>query len=30
LVISVIDIEKPPEKPKENTEMSPVVNNPNK
>lgn len=29
LVISVIDIEKPPEKPKENTEMSPVVNNPN-
>lgn len=30
LVISVIDIEKPPEKPKEDTEMPPVVNNPNK
>jgi len=28
LVISVIDIEKPPEKPKENTEMSVVVDNP--
>jgi len=30
LVISVIDIEKQPEKPKENTEMAIVVDNPNK
>jgi len=30
LVISVIDIEKPPEKPKENAEMAIVVDNPNK
>jgi len=28
LVISVIDIEKQPEKPKENTEMAIVVDNP--
>lgn len=28
LVISVVDIEKQPEKPKENTEMSVVVDNP--
>lgn len=28
LVISVIDIEKPPEKPKENAEMAIVVDNP--
>ena len=36
LVVEIVDIEalalpeKPPEKPKENTEMSIVVNNPNK
>lgn len=28
LVISVIDIEKPPEKPKENTDVSVIINNP--
>ncbi len=30
LVISVVDIEKQPEKPKENAEMAIVVDNPNK
>jgi hypothetical protein len=30
LVVEIVDIEKPPEKPKENTTITPVVENPNK
>lgn len=29
LVVEIVDIEKPPEKPKENTAVSPVVDKPN-